>query len=312
MIWNVDCNSIYLFSYEWWFISLFWLHVSALCSCMGTSLQPGAMEHRLRLDDSLIMWMCRGVGSLTPSWWGCFGHFAQPLHDAVGFRFRSVRFCRRLGIFSILFLDLAGAAETSLGGSSLAAKGVLSWSEIQSFFGSRQEALNWLDIETCWKEMGKSGVAIKACRRNSGVKPRTGHLIRHCCLHWIQQKVLKCGLERNVAQLLISSYDFDHGSMQMEIISTWMFLDQKGSMKQLPVLRLPAMVSPLRFEEASHWSTCLWRLFVFDVGEWCRENAWKPNFFFNTLYLLLWFKHFIMAIFDRLFTLGDPPLEIPK
>ncbi len=102
----------------------------------------------------------------------------------VGFQFRSVRFWR-LGTFSILFLDLASAAETSLGGSSLAAKSVLSWSEIGlrwvSLEAGRKYWTGWMHfpfmIETWRKEIGKSGVAIKACRRNSGVKPRTEHLI---------------------------------------------------------------------------------------------------------------------------------------
>jgi len=39
----------------------------------------------------------------------------------------------------------------------------------------------------------------------------------------------------SVAQLLISSYDFNHGGMQMvnPFFHDQMFLDQKGSMKQL-------------------------------------------------------------------------------
>ena len=53
---------LFAFLLKWWFISLFWLHISALCSlygnfswgCHGASFKAGRYQ-----------WMCRGVRSLT-------------------------------------------------------------------------------------------------------------------------------------------------------------------------------------------------------------------------------------------------------
>ena len=62
---DMECRlqfHLFVFLLKWWFISLFWLHISALCSLYG-NFSWG--RHGASFKAGRYQWMCRGVRSLT-------------------------------------------------------------------------------------------------------------------------------------------------------------------------------------------------------------------------------------------------------